>query len=472
MNSKKKGLIIGGIVLIVLIGIMLALLLTQNKEEGTDTSDVSSEETTYSLIAEDGVLTSLDVVNETGSYTINNIGEQKWAIDQLDGYTTSDDEFSDTIDRYTTLDAKDKILDEVTDLSKYGLDTPAATGVVTFDNGNSYQVSVGNMTPDDAGYYAMLEGDPALYTITVANGDILKQSMCAYLDLALIPANDTEDPATVESMRFSRKDLDHEFYMEAIEKDEESNIDSYTSVFQLVSPVVCDLDASVVDTEMLTPLFGLTASEAVAINASDVLADYGLDDPFAVVELKYDGRTATLTFGDPVDDSKSEYYATYNDNNVIYKISTDSVAALTVNPDDMVSSLTILPYIDDVSEVKIDIGGKVYQYALSGTEDELKVEMDGQTIDTDNFKALYQLILTPGLEAINYDEPTGEPSVTITFSYRDGSTPNVVEYYDTGRKMIYSIDGVATRSGRSAYLTKLETEIGHLIAGEDVEEYW
>ena len=170
MNKKKKTLLIGAVVLVLLIGAMLALLFTQPKDDADTSSALSAEEEdVYLYQEEENSLKSLQVTNETGTYSLEQVGEQKWGITALDDYKTDSEAYTDTAERYTQLAAKQKLLDKVTDKAKYGLDNPSGTGVATFNNGTTHTVTVGDMTPDEAGYYAMVDGDEALYIITVAN---------------------------------------------------------------------------------------------------------------------------------------------------------------------------------------------------------------------------------------------------------------------------------------------------------------
>ena len=473
MNKKKRMLLIGAIVLVVLVAAMLALLLTQPEDEADTSSTSSEEETVYLYQEEENSLETLTVENASGSYTIEQAGEELWGIPELDGYETDSEEYADTVERYTELPAKERLLEEVEDKAKYGLAEPSGTGTATFENGTTHTVMVGDMTPDEAGYYAMVDDDPALYIITVANAEKMTQSELAYLQRTLIEGYDTSDAdaiPTIDGMSIRRKDLDYDVVLEPAELDADDPGAAYASTLQMVSPIQSDLDTQHADETVIYPLFGLTAEEAVALDADAHAGEYGLDDPFAVVTLQYDGRTATMTFGAQADEES--YYMTFNDRNVVYRVMTEDVAALTVDPNTMVSSLSILPNIDEVETMTVSIRGETHTYALDGEGDELTVTADGAEVDTDSFRDLYQLFLNPDLEAIYTGEVSGEPAVSVTYSYRTGGSDTIELYNDGGRQMIYAQNGVPSRSGRSAYLEKLEREIQHLFDGETVNTEW
>lgn len=474
MNKKKKALLVGGIVLVLLVGVMLALLFTQPQDD-TNISPIppAAEENVYLYQEEENSLKSLQVTNETGTYSLEQLGEQRWSIKDLEDYKTDTDAYTDTVKCYTQLAAKQKLLDKVTDKAKYGLDSPTGTGVITFKKGITHTVIVGDMTPDETGYYSMVDDDEALYIISVADAQKLQQSQLAYLNMTIIEgydAKETETVSTIEKMTIERKDLDYKVVMEKAQQVEDEETRLHASTLQMVSPVVCDCDAQHTDEEIILPLFGLTAEEVVALNAETVKSQYGFDDPTAAIVLQYDGNTATMTFGSKADDES--YYMMFNENNVIYRVKTEKVAALTVDPNSLISRLGILPYIGSVKTMTIGFKDKTYIYELSGEDDELKIILDGKEIDTNNFRQLYQLILNPGLEAIYTGTVTDEPAISITYEYRAGGS-DIIELYDVGgRQMVYALNGQANRSGRSAYLDKLEQELQNLIDGKEVNTDW
>lgn len=62
---------------------------------------------------------------------------------------------------------------DVTDLSPYGLSDPVELTAVT-DSGDSYQLLVGNPTPTNESYYAMLPGTTTVYTIDYTSGSVFR----------------------------------------------------------------------------------------------------------------------------------------------------------------------------------------------------------------------------------------------------------------------------------------------------------
>lgn len=478
MNQKKKSLILAAVILVLLIGAAVILVLTAPKEDNEETasaSSESSEDTSIPLVSEEGGLASLAVTNSTGSYTIERTGEKKWSILALQAYGADDSQYASMMEQYAKLSAEQKVLDETADLAEYGMDQPAAKAVLTFDSGNTYTLLLGNQTVDGAAYYAMMEGSPVLYTVAASTANGILESQLSYLDTTLLKAFDTqnsEETPNIERMVIERKDLPTPYVIESAEVDPDDPAAAYGSSLEMVSPVSCPLDIDKADNKIVYPLFGLSATEVAALDASASAAQYGFDDPFATIQLTYDGRSANMVFGNPVDDTKESYYMTFNDNNLVYVVSTSSVAALTVDPNTIVSRLGLTPQIDTVKELHLNVNGTDHLFKLSGTDDKLKVTCNGKKVDTDNFKQLYQLILYPNLDSINYDAPQGDAAVTIQYHYRKSSGVDEIKLYNDGRKLIYSENGNPSRSGRSAYFAKLEKELKNLLDGKKVSTDW
>lgn len=84
------------------------------------------------------------------------------------------------IDQLGTLTA-DRVLDNVSDLSSYGLSQPKMNLEVDLTGGKSVTLAFGDKTPDGASYYVRLPNDPAkaksVYLISAPLGDDLTSAL-------------------------------------------------------------------------------------------------------------------------------------------------------------------------------------------------------------------------------------------------------------------------------------------------------
>lgn len=509
MNNKKRGIIIGAAVVVLLAVVLVVLLLTQNDTSGGESSSSSSsQETTYAMIeknVED--LSSITFSNETGTYSIKALGAEKYGIDEFSGFTQLDSSYTTTVNNLCALDAAKKVFDTFDDKAKYGLEEPAATAVLKFNDGSEVVLNLGDIAGDNSGYYATVDGDSALYTVNTPIGDMMTRNKFEYLDKTLIPAYVSEETTTSESAEettpnvtrfaFTRKDLDAPIVFEKL--TDLSPNKTYPSTFQLVAPVQLDAHMEI-EQNYITPFFGTSADSVKAIYQEADAALYGFDDPTATIELTYDGKTAKFVVGDEVpvetadEDTSSKadsassgkYYVLYNDNGLVYEVSESTLVIMNADPNEMISKLPVLPNIMAVNKTVLELNGQTYTFDIVNTPEESDtsseseepslettgVTYNGRNLSVDEFKAFYRLLLSAPSEKISTTPVAGNPKATITYYYTDGGKEEVKIYIVDERNIQLQVNGKWTAQGRSAYLTKLETELEHLLNDETVDTDW
>lgn len=512
MNSKKKGIIIGLAAVVLLAVVMVVLLLTQNDNTaGESSSSNSSEELTYAMIEKNvDDLESITFTNETGSYAIKTLGIQKYGIEEFADFIQLESAYDIAVSNLCALDASQKVFDSVEDKAKYGLDDPAATAVLKFKDGSEVVLNMGDISGDNSGYYAMVEGDPALYIVNTPIGDTLTKDKFEYLDTTLIPTYEAEESEesgteettpTVTEFSLTKKGWDKPVVLRKVTEQSEDR--TYPSDFEMVSPIGWDAHMEV-GTNYITPFFGTAADSVKAIYQEADAAVYGFDDPTAVIELTYDGKTAKLVVGDEVPAEVSEeetsseeapassgiYYVLCNDNGLVYEVSKATLVVLDVTPEDMISKLAVLPNISAVNKTVLELDGKTYTFEIvnkpreseesssESSEDEepilevTDVTCDGKKLDVTEFKAFYRLLLSASVEEINTTPVEGEADASITYYYTKGGTEEVKIHIIDERNIQLNVNGEWEVQGRRAYLTKLQTELEHLLNDEKVDTDW
>ena len=124
------------------------------KKDDTDSSNSSDTDDT-------DVVQKIEVKNTHGTYTL--IRKDKALV--LDGYTDltlNDTAVSGVADAATKLKATDS-LGKATDLAQFGLSTPVATMTVTYTDGSTLTLYLGNATPSESGYYVRLSDSDEVF---------------------------------------------------------------------------------------------------------------------------------------------------------------------------------------------------------------------------------------------------------------------------------------------------------------------
>ncbi len=487
MNKKVKTLYIGFMAVIVLAAVMVLLLTFEPTEDqdsdaltSSDAGSVEDDVAFYTLIEEDAnTCESIVVKNEYGEYTISKLGEEKWGDEALDGYSLLDDSYTTLVNNLSLIDTNERVLEKVDNLAEYGLDNPRAEAVITFGT-NEYTLKIGNETVEGGNYYTMLEGDDALYAISVSTISGLFKSQYEYISKLLIESFDSEDTEAipdVTTFNVTRNDLDYDIAVEKApeQTEEEAEFTAVYNTYIMSSPINAEVSSTSAE-EFIFTLFGLTANSVVAIDAQDKMEEYGFNAPTCTVDMVYDSRNVNLVVGSKVEGSEDEYYLLYNDNNVVYTVSEASIAVISYDPNDIMSKLAVLPFINSVDKIVLTYEGNEDVFDLEGAEDELTATLNGDALETELFKDFYQLLLSVSIDEMNFVEPEGEPIMSIEYFYREndlGKETELVEMFLVeDRNMIIKVNGDAYYLGRSAYIDKVLVEFENLKNGNEIDIDW
>lgn len=382
---------------------------------------------------------------------------------------------------------------------KFGLQDPCATVKITGE-AESVTLSLGNWNESASVWYVMKEGEEGLYCVSKGVGDRMTASPYTLLDRMLIPAFDPASetmPERLDRILVERPDLEEP--LEIVVSAESA--DAYGSAYELISPVHVKISPKA-ERERISSLFGLSADETVGVYDADNASLYGLDDPSMVLTVCHDGEELKLTVGGErkeEGEERAERYFICSGSDLLYIIEEDRLPFYHDVADDLFFRMALLPQIDRVEEVRLNLRGEEYLFSLvfgeagetgaangaestgkgtkaAGTKDEaeeLRVTFDGRVLDAGLFRTFYSFLLEADIEKINRDSPSGEPEMILEYRYRDGGSDRLEAYrLADERRMGIVLNGEPSFEGRIAYLDKLQTELAHLLAGEKIDTNW
>lgn len=392
------------------------------------------------------------------------------------------------------------------DKEKFGLEEPAATVEISGKE-ETITFYLGSWNESAAVWYAMKEGEEGLYCVSRGIGDRMTQTPLALLDMTLIPVFDAESEEMTKRLTrvlVERPDLEEPLEIVA----STGSVDAYTSPYELVSPVHVKTSLKAVR-EQIGSLFGLSAKKAAGVYDAKEASVYGLDRPSMVMTIEHDDRELTLTVGDRVGEQEGEErYFICSDSDLLFIIEESRLPLFEETVDDLFFKMALLPKIDQIREVYLNLRGEEYLFALtyegeqSGTaaakggagtggkksketetgdrrneaavvEETLRVTLDGEELDADLFRTFYSFLLEVDIEQINRDSHGGEPEMVLEYRRLDGKSDRLEVYrLADARRMGIVVNGEASFEGRIAYLDKLQTELSHLLAGEKIDTNW
>lgn len=436
----------------------------------------------------------VEIRNAEGDYVIVSAA-QGFMLAGYEKYR-QDGEALDTTVRLLSSVTATQLYERDFDKEKFGLADPAATVEIS-GKGEAITFYLGGWNESAAVWYAMKEGEEGLYCVSRGIGECMTQTPLALLDMTLIPAFEAESEEMTKRLTrvlVERPDLEEPLEIVA----SAGAVDAYTSPYELVSPVHVKTSLKAVR-EQIGSLFGLSAKKAAGVYDAKEASAYGLDRPSMVMTIEHDDRELTLTVGDRVGEQEgNERYFICSDSDLLFIIEESRLPLFEETVDDLFFKMALLPKIDQIREVYLNLRGEEYLFALtyegeqSGTaaakagagtsdtrneaavvEETLRVTLDGEELDADLFRTFYSFLLEVDIEQINRDSHGGEPEMVLEYRRLDGKSDRLEVYrLADARRMGIVVNGEASFEGRIAYLDKLQTELSHLLAGEKIDTNW
>jgi Domain of unknown function (DUF4340) len=250
--------------------------------------------------------------------------------------------------------------EKASNLKPYGLDPPAVEVDFTEKDHKSQRLLIGNATPTSGAVYAMLAGDPRVFTISSFNKDSLNKSVNDLRDKRLL---------TVSSARISG--------IELIRQAEDIQFGRAQDGWQIVKPKAIRADSSQID-NLLTTLSGATM-DLTGAGSDTLAAAFAHAAPIATAKVTGDSGTQVLE----VRKSKDQYYAKSSVSDGAYKVDSALGHALEKNLDDFRQKKLFDFSFSDPTKLDLHHGSKSYLFTRSGDNwsSEGK-KVDGQTVES------------------------------------------------------------------------------------------
>ncbi|MCI8405705.1 MAG: DUF4340 domain-containing protein [Oscillospiraceae bacterium] len=494
MSKKIRTIVIGAVVLLVLAAAVAVLMLLPEKEE--DSSSILTPTTSSVSIADQSSeqVRSISVKNREDAYTIELAGENLWRIQELGDFPANQSQYNTTRIQVSTLTAIQVVEEHSTRLGDYGLQPAEAEIRVEFQDGTSYEVALGNISPDGLRRYARrldTETD-TVYGLSTTALSAAYLPRTAYLDTQVTPAFASETGAGIELnlLSITGNYMESPIVIQEIEDDDPDKERAMDSV-KMTSPVRSLVDSMWMQNNVYS-FFSLTADEVVAVSPTD-LSVYGLDPAYMTAEMRYEETSSfRLLVGSGIDSEGNpaanpkdiaSYYVMREGVDLVYAVPKENLPWVGVKPSQVITSLVILPNIASVDRVELELEGKKHTLQITQTpnpeepddpqKNDFTFTMDGAATDEDMSRKFYQLLLSTGIQDVNLTErELSSPSMSITYHMLDGTSDRIDFYVLEDLTTIVSLNGNNAYIGRSGLVDKVGKELSNLLSGEAVETDW
>lgn len=483
MKNKTVKMVLAVVVLGVCCGAYAGVKTYVAHQEQKE-SEEDSEESTTVFTASTGNIKSLDFMVDDTETTFEK-DDDSWVKKDETDFPVNQTTLDSAASAIASVDS-DRVLEDVDDLSEYGLDSPSNTiKIVTKsdeEDGDDITTTlyVGDENSSTSQYYVRKDDDEkTVYLIDSSCVEPFTKSLNDYAQMEDFPAISNTDTITKISV-----DGDNSY---ELSKDEDTSIWS-------VKGSEDEEKADSATVSSLVSSFGSMAYSSLADYKCDDKSKYGLDKPYATIIVDYqeevadddtqDNTTAsseaadedassaeensddakqdtesddedsseeetkmadkqlTILVGNETDDSNR--YVMVNDSNEVYTMSTDTLSALTDKSEEDFWDMTVsYVSLNSLGSLKVNYQGSDYKVNVSretSTDDDgndtetVTYKLNGSDLDEITFTTFYNKLINMTAQKRLTDkyEPDGDAELTAIFTEEDGDTQEVAYYsYDT-----------------------------------------
>ena len=485
MKNKTVKMVLAVVVLGVCCGAYAGVKTYVAHQEQKESEEDSEESTTVFTASTDNIK-SLDFMVDDTETTFEK-DDDSWVKKDETDFPVNQTTLDSAASAIASVDS-DRVLEDVDDLSEYGLDSPSNTiKIVTKsdeEDGDDITTTlyVGDENSSTSQYYVRKDDEKTVYLIDSSCVEPFTKSLNDYAQMEDFPAISNTDTITKISV-----DGDNSY---ELSKDEDTSTWS-------VKGSEDEEKADSATVSSLVSSFGSMAYSSLADYKCDDKSKYGLDKPYATITVDYqeevadddtdedtqddttasgeaadtDGEEAedetsensdsasdnedsseeetkmadkqlTILVGNETDDSSR--YVMVNDSNEVYTMSTDTLSALTDKSEEDFWDMTVsYVSLNSLGSLKVNYQGSDYKVNVSretSTDDDgndtetVTYKLNGSDLDETTFTTFYNKLINMTAQKRLTDkyEPDGDAELTATFTEEDGDTQEVAYYsYDT-----------------------------------------
>lgn len=501
MMNKKKTLIIIIVAAVVLVAALLLLIfIPKGGGESGDGAATLDEGTNLSLSVDANGMHQATVVTKDGKIENNSYGtlldyvpadlkqihveNTKGTLDIL-AETPENETTQYTIQGFEDFDLQTGVPAEIgsaaaaLDFSRvisldgghsaeFGLDKPRASVTVTYNDGTTALIVVGDDAPQAAGTYVRFGSTETVYLTDAEVIAAFDKSINDLMSLTINSAAAESDDNRVQSITLSGSNFPDS--IELVPYDGEKASFSYrvTAPFEGYAN---ELESSLVE----GGIRGLYAESVDLINPTQAqLKEAGLDKPYAKIKAVYPDCTISLLASEPKDDAVQ---LMEEGGKLVYSVPADKVPWVTTSADKLVNEYVLYPKLVALSDMSVTTGGKTYDFALSSkttttTDDDgnettstvTTVRMDGKELALESFSAFFENTAMMEVADTQKAQKSGSAVFTAVYTYAaDGATDKVEIYETADGKYIAALNGSVIGHVRKSDLTRAQNSLKQLV---------
>lgn len=393
----------GLLVAVVLLAGLGVGLYFSNKQKAAEAAKPPADTSPKILALNEGDITKI-VLKKKGADPVElDRTNGKWQITAPKAYPADQDAAIQLGYAAATVPSDSVVEDKAANLATYGLTSPSLEVDITAKGGKVSKLLFGDDTPTNSGSYAMLEGNPRVYTVASYAKTGLDKSPNDLRDKRLL-AFDQDKLSQVELVAQGKKqdivfgrDKDH---------------------WQIVKPKPYRADGSQVD-DMLRKLkdakMDLTLSDEDAKKAA---AAFASGTPVATVKLTDPSGTEQIE----IRKVKDDYYAKSSVVPGVYKVTADLGTGVDKSVDDFRNKKLFDFGYNDPSKIEMHVNSKFYGFQKGGDD----WFSNGKKMDSVSVQSFLDKLRDLSANKFIDTGSLGTPAIDITVVSMDGKTTEKV----------------------------------------------
>lgn len=446
MTKTVRNISIASAVIIILI---IGIIVVSNieTEENLPANNENNEfYTVYSEEADN--ISAIEIIGGTDNIKATNLGSSVWTINDFDAEEIDTSKAYGIAGTVSQLSSKNKVEENASDLSVYGLDNPSVTVKITKKNGKNDTLYIGDKSPALGEYFIIKDGESTVYTMYEFKVDTLLKPISYYREFNRFNIN-IDDICGIKIMR-----QDEVIDLKIIDEIDENT----SNVWRMLSPYQSNANDDYIDNKILEPI------SEIAMNTPVEDTDGGITDkspvllltvkPYDNITGKYgDEYTETLNIGKSVN---GKTYVKYKEN--IYIVEADSINFINDSSFNIVSKMQALVDISKVKSVNLEYNGEKHSIDITKSGSSYSFKADGSDADAKLSQTMYQAIISLAVDGVYNGETAGETIFKITYVGNNQADDTVIEL-----KSIDDLSCALVRNGKADFLIK-KSKIDELTA--------
>jgi Domain of unknown function (DUF4340) len=393
---------------LVLAALTVFLYWSQRHKPADDMSKISADTPPPILKLDQNSITELELKKKDAEpVVLTKSGSGDWQITEPKQFRADQSAVTSIASTVASLNSERMVEDKASDLQNFGLDQPVLEVDVTAKDKKSQKLLLGSDTPAGSGVYAMLAGDPRLFTIASYTKTSLDKNLNDLRDKRLLPV----DADKISQIEIVRKNSDLEFGR---------NKDNW----QILKPKPMRADSIQVG-DLVRDLTNAKMDLSSA-DAKQEASQFARATPVAIAKLTSESGIQQLE----VRKNKGTYYAQSSAVEGAYKVDSGLGKALEKGVDDFRNKKLFAFGYNDPNKIEIHNADKSY-FLARGTAGPDDWWSNGKKMDGANVESVISDLRD--LTASSFPASGfSNPAIQITVTSEDGKRTEKVQIAKSG----------------------------------------